>query len=295
MLFEHYTHRKIRSGDVEINVKYAGEGEAVLLVHGYPQTHAIWHQLAPELLRANHTVVMVDLRGYGDSSMPAGLSDHANYSKRAMAQDLINVMGALGFEQFHVIGHDRGARVTHRLLLDYPDKVKSAILMDIVPTYDMYRQTDMAFASGYYHWFFLIQPVGVPERLIGSDPEFYLRNCLDSWSRTPHAFDPEAVAEYIRCFSKPAAIHASCEDYRAAASIDLMHDEADRHLKIKAPLLVLWGGKGLVGKTYDVLAIWKERAEQVCGEALPCGHFLPEEAPDDTARAVIGFLAGQNQ
>lgn len=281
---------RIHTGGVEIHVKYGGSGKPILLLHGYPQTHMMWYQLAPRLVEQNYTVVIPDLRGYGDSEKPVGLEDHSNYSKRIMAEDQVRVMEALGFDKFDLVGHDRGARVAHRLVLDYPERVTSCTMMDILPTYDMYQATDMEFAKGYYHWFFLIQPVGIPERLIGSDPGFYLRSLLDAWSRNKACFEEGMVEEYIRAFSLPNGVHATCEDYRAAATIDLVHDMKDREKKIEVPLLVLWGGKGLVGKLYDVLGVWREHATNVVGKPLPCGHFLPEEAPEETYEALIKFL-----
>jgi haloacetate dehalogenase len=290
MLFEEFKSTRIDTGGVEINVKYAGKGKPILLLHGYPQTHAMWYKLAPRLVAQNYSVVVTDLRGYGESSRPIGLADHSNDSKRAMASDQVKVMEELGFDTFDLVGHDRGARVAHRLLLDYPDKVRSCTMMDITPTYDMYKTTDMAFARGYYHWFFLIQPFDLPERLIGSHPEFYLRSLLNSWSRNPGSFDEEVVVEYVRCFLQPGAVHSTCEDYRAAATIDMEHDEQDRDKRIDVPMLILWGGKGLVGRLYDVLSVWRERAANVVGGPLPCGHFLPEEAPEETYQALLEFL-----
>lgn len=266
-----------------------GSGPPLLLVHGYPQTHAMWHKVAPRLAQ-EFTVVAIDLRGYGDSTKPPGGADHAGYSKRAMAQDLVEVMGQLGFAQFMVAGHDRGARVTHRLCLDHPAAVQRAAVLDIAPTHHMYATADRAFGEAYYHWFMLIQPYDLPERLIGGDPEYYLRKKLAQWSRLPDAFPPEAVAEYVRCFSDPATIHATCEDYRAAATIDLQHDDADMDRRITCPLLVLWGAAGFVGRRYDVLAVWRERAAEVHGHAVPGGHFLPEEAPEETYAALQGFF-----
>jgi haloacetate dehalogenase len=249
----------------------------------------MWHKIAPRLAE-DFTVVAPDLRGYGDSSKPEDGPDHYNYSKRAMAQDLAEVMDKLGYQEFFVAGHDRGGRVAHRMALDHPQRVKKLAVLDIAPTYKMYMSTDKAFATAYYHWFFLIQPYDLPERLIGSQPEYYLRRCLASWSADPAAFAPEAVAEYIRCFSNPATIHASCEDYRAASTIDLQHDEADMDQKVACPLLALWSERGVVGRRYNVLETWRERANDVRGKALPGGHFLPEEAPEETYEALREFL-----
>lgn len=294
-MFEGFETQRIALPDgPEINLRIGGNGPPVLLLHGYPQTHICWHKVAPQLLQAGFTVICPDLRGYGDSTKPASDTDHSPYAKRAMAADQVAVMRALGFDRFHLAGHDRGARVSHRLALDHPQAVERIAVLDIAPTATMYGRTEQRFATGYYHWFFLIQPAPLPERMIGADPEFYLRQKMAAWSREgPGSFTPEAMAEYIRCFSDPAAIAASCEDYRAAASIDLTHDAADSDARITAPLLALWGGKGLVGQLYDVLETWQEKALDVSGHALDCGHFLPEERPDETAQALIGFFGGK--
>ena len=279
-------------GGVAIRARVAGEGRPVLLLHGYPQTHACWHRVAPLLVAAGFRVVAADLRGYGDSSKPASSADHAAYSKRAMAADQVAVMRALGHDRFAVAGHDRGGRVVHRMAHDHPGAVGRLAVHDIAPTATMYARTDMAFATGYYHWFFLIQPAPLPERLIGADPEFYLRRKLAAWDRGPDTFAPEAFAEYLRCFGDPASIAATCEDYRAAATIDLQHDAAEADRRVEAPLLALWGERGLVGRTYDVLATWREKAVDVRGHALPTGHYLPEEAPGPVAEALATFLRG---
>ena len=248
--------------------------------------------MAPRLVAAGFTVVAADLRGYGDSSKPPSTPDHATYSKRAMAADQVALMRALGFPRFSVAGHDRGGRVAHRLALDHPGAVERIAVLDIAPTATMYADTDMAFATGYYHWFFLIQPAPLPERLIGADPEFYLRCKLQAWTRGDAGFfAPEAVAEYLRCFADGAAIAATCEDYRAAATIDLQHDAKDAGRLVEAPLLALWGERGLVGRTWNVLATWREKAAEVHGRALPAGHYLPEEAPAAVAEALAAFFA----
>lgn len=281
---------RIKNGDVHIHLVHGGTGPPLLLIHGYPQTHVIWHKVAPQLSDQYH-VICPDLRGYGDSDKPAGSPDHATYSKRAMASDMIAVMDHFDYQQFYLAGHDRGARVAHRLALDYPDRVLKACVMDIVPTLHMYRTTDHHFATGYYHWFFLIQPDGLPERMIGADPAYYLQEKLRRWSAPGAVFDEKAVAEYIRCFSQPDAIHASCEDYRAAASIDLEHDERDRDKnRVTCPLLVLWGRQGFIQRTYDVLDVWRQYATNVEGRALNCGHFLPEEAPADVVDVLRNFF-----
>ena len=291
-MFAGFSDQRVEGADgTSIRVRVGGDGPAVLLLHGYPQTHACWHRVAPRLVEAGFTVVAADLRGYGDSSKPVSSADHATYAKRAMAADQVAVMRRLGFGRFGVAGHDRGGRVAHRMALDHPDTVERLAVLDIAPTATMYARTDRAFATGYYHWFFLIQPAPLPERLIGADPEFYLRTKLAAWSQGENRFfAPEAVDAYLRCFGDPAAIAASCEDYRAAASIDLVHDAADADRRIGAPLLALWGARGLVGTTYDVLATWREKARDVRGHALPTGHYLPEEAPDATAAALAGFF-----
>ncbi|MCH7794837.1 MAG: alpha/beta hydrolase [Proteobacteria bacterium] len=284
-----FDRTRIATSGAEINVRKAGAGPPLLLLHGYPQTHVMWHKIAPRLAE-RFTVVLTDLRGYGDSAKPPGGDDHAAYSKRAMAQDQVEVMAALGFERFAVVGHDRGARVTHRMALDHPERVSKAAVLDIAPTLHMYEHADIAFATAYYHWFFLIQPFDLPERLIGGDPDFYVDRKIGKWSKTEGCFSAEALAEYKRCFRDPATIHATCEDYRAAAGIDLEHDRADLERKIACPLLVLWGAGGVIERTYDTLAVWRARAEDASGRALPCGHFLPEEAPEETLAELVAFL-----
>lgn len=270
---------------VTISGAMAGEGPPLLLLHGYPQTHLIWRKVALALAR-DFTVVLTDLRGYGDSGRP----DDGDYSKRAMAADQVAVMRGLGFERFFVAGHDRGGRVAHRMALDHPGAVARLAVLDIAPTLHMYRATDQAFATAYYHWFFLIQPFDLPERLIGADPEYFLRWTLAAWCKTEGAIEEEAVSEYLRCFRDPAAIRATCEDYRAAAGIDLAHDEADLGRRLDQPLLVLWGAEATPGRLWDMLAVWRERAVRVDGHALPCGHFLPEEAPAETLAALQTFF-----
>jgi haloacetate dehalogenase len=280
---------RITTTGAEINLRRAGEGPPLLLLHGYPQTHVMWHKIAPALAE-RFTVVLTDLRGYGDSAKPPGGDNHEAYSKRAMAQDQVEVMTALGFDSFAVAGHDRGARVGHRLALDHPERVSKLALLDIAPTLAMYERTDMAFASAYYHWFFLIQPYDLPERLIGADPDFYLEKKIGKWSQNPGAFTAAALAEYKRCFRDPATIHATCEDYRAAAGIDLEHDRADLGRKLACPVLALWGAKGVIERSYPVLEIWRERVRDLRGKALPCGHFLAEEAPTETVAELLNFL-----
>ncbi|SPJ18144.1 Haloacetate dehalogenase H-1 [Burkholderiales bacterium] len=287
-----YASRRIAVGGTEIHllIRERPGKPVLLLLHGYPQTHAIWHKLAP-VLSTDFSLVIPDLRGYGDSGKPLALPDASNQSKRAMAQDMVDLMTALGHEHFHVAGHDRGARVTHRLCLDHQARVISACVMDIAPTLTTFAMTNQALATAYFHWFFLIQPYPLPERMIGVDPEFWLKGCLSRWSMgNEPAFSPEAVAEYVRCFSDPEAIRASCDDYRAAAGIDLLHDAADASRQIACPLLVMWGTKGFVGRNYDLLAVWRKKAKRVRGFGLACGHFLPEEAPSDVASHLREFI-----
>jgi len=283
----------VRAAGVRINTLVGGSGSPVLLLHGYPQTHIMWHHVAP-LLAEHHTVVLTDLRGYGDSGKPSGGTNHESYAKRAMAWDQVLVMRELGFTEFAVVGHDRGGRVGHRMALNYPQYVTKLSVLDIVPTRHAFRTADMAFGLGYWHWFFLAQQEPLPEHLLGADPEGWIRARLSALRRGGRQFDPKAMAEYVRCFRDPAAIHGSCEDYRAAAGTDLADDDASaaRGEKVTAPLLVLWGEHGFVGRHYgDVLAIWREYATKVDGFSLPSGHYLPEEVPEETAAALLEFLA----
>lgn len=291
MQIEGFEYAKHTVGGIEIAYAHGGSGPPLLLLHGYPQTHVMWHLVAPRLARSFH-VICADLRGYGDSSKPSGGPQHAAYAKRAMASDMAGLMSSLGYPTFAVAGHDRGARVAHRLALDNPDTVTRLAVLDIAPTLHMFETTDQAFATGYYHWFFLIQKNGLPEHMIGADPTYYLHHKLGQWSGGNAQFDEAAVQEYIRCFSTPEAIHASCEDYRAAAAIDLDHDRADRSAghKIGCPLLVLWGAQGLVGRTYDMLPVWRSYANEVQGRALDCGHFLAEERADDVVTEFEQFF-----
>jgi len=291
-LFPHFRALQVEiDPTVTINAIVGGSGPPLLLLHGHPQTHAIWHRVAPRL--AEHfTVVACDLRGYGESSKPQGAPDHANYSKRAMAADMVAVMQSLGFATFRVLAHDRGARVAHRLALDHPQAVERMALLDIAPTLAMYEQTSDTFARAYWHWFFLIQPAPMPERLIEADPAAYVRDVMGKRSAGLAPFDPRALAEYQRCLALPGAAHGICEDYRAAATIDLEHDRLDRdagkHLAL--PLMVLWGEQGVVGRCFDPLAEWQRVAADVQGGALPCGHYIVEEAPDMLLERVLPFL-----
>jgi haloacetate dehalogenase len=277
-------------GDVAIRAAIGGKGPPLLLLHGYPHTHIVWRKVAPALAR-NFTVVAADLRGYGDSSRPEGGENHIGYSKRFMARDQVALMRALGHRRFAVAGHDRGGRVAHRMALDHPDVVSRLAVIDIAPTATMYARTDKAFATRYFWWFFLIQPPPLPERLIGADPEFFIKSLIEGQLETPGAVEPAAFAEYLRCYRDPATHHAICEDYRAAATIDLDHDAADAQARVKAPLLALWAAKGTVGALYDVLETWREKALHVEGHALDCGHSLPEERPTETTAALAAFFS----
>ncbi|MCH2077766.1 MAG: alpha/beta hydrolase [Rhodobacteraceae bacterium] len=283
--------RRAALREVEINYAVAGEGPAVLLLHGHPQTHIVWRKIAPQLVAAGNTVVAPDLRGYGDSSKPESDADHLPFSKRVMAQDQIDLMAALGHDRFSVVGHDRGARVGHRLALDHPDAVERLVVLDIAPTLTMYERTDQDFATRYFWWFFLIQPYDFPERLIGADPAYFLRRHIAGQVKTEGAVEEEALQEYLRTYRDPATIHSICEDYRAAAGIDLDHDRADRAARVRAPLLAIWGAKGVVGETYDVLETWREKATDVRGGPLPCGHAIPEEAPEPLTEKLLSFFA----
>ncbi|MGX4801784.1 alpha/beta fold hydrolase [Bradyrhizobium guangdongense] len=273
-----FRHSRIETSGAEINTFVKGEGAPLLLLHGHPQTLVCWHKVAPTLAE-RFTVVLTDLRGYGDSSKPDGGKDSIAYSKREMARDQVEVMRSLGFERFYAAGHDRGGRVLHRLLLDHPNAVTRAALLDIAPTATMYAKANKDFAMRYMWWFFLSQPAPLPETLIGNNLDFYLQAHINKQNKTPGAIDPLAFEEYRRCYTRET-LHAVCEDYRAAAGIDLVHDAADSDKRIGCPLLLLWGEKGVVGSSYDVRATWREKAVNVRGESLPCGHYLPEEAPE---------------
>jgi len=290
-LFPNFESELIEVNGLSIMTRKGGAGRPLLLIHGHPQTHAIWHRVAQELAKS-HTVVMTDLRGYGDSSKPEGAPDHLNYSKRTMALDQIEVMRHFGFAEFDVLAHDRGARVAHRLALDHPKAVKRLVLLDIAPTLAMYEKTSNQFARAYWHWFFLIQPSPLPERLIQADPSAYVRDVMGRRSAGLAPFDPRALAEYMRCMELPGAAHGLCEDYRASATIDLVHDQLDIDAKnlLQQPLLILWGEQGVVNQCFDPLKDWTKVAVNVKGHALPCGHYIPEEAPELLLQQVQSFL-----
>ena len=287
--FPGFTQREVKTSGASINLVTGGSGPPLLLLHGYPQTHIMWRKVAPRLAR-DFTVVVPDLRGYGDSSKPAAGSDFAAYSKRVLAQDQIEVMAALGHDRFAVAGHDRGARVTHRLLRDHPEKITRAASLDIVPTLYRFETIDQKVATGSWHWFFLIQGRGLPEHMIGGDPEFFLRHMFGTLLRDQGAIEPAAWAEYLRCFKNPETIRATCDEYRAGASIDLVHDRADLSAKVKAPLLILWGTQSGQGSGYDLLKVWRDHAEDVSGHGIDSGHFIPEEKPDEVYAALREFF-----
>jgi haloacetate dehalogenase len=276
---------------VRLHGRHGGSGPALLLVHGHPQTHVMWHRVAGQLAD-RFSVVMMDLRGYGDSGRPAAVTSHQTYAKREMALDAVFVMQQLGHTRFQVLAHDRGARVAHRLAADHPDAVSRLMVLDIAPTAGMYANTSEAFATAYWHWFFLIQPPPLPEALIESDPVRYLRSIMGKRHAGLGAFAPEALAEYERCIAVPGSALAMCEDYRAAATLDREHDAQDiaASRKLTQPLRVLWGEHGVVGRCFDVLALWRERAEVVSGRAVPCGHYIAEEAPQLLLQEALDFF-----
>lgn len=289
--FQGFTPFSIERGGHRIAGLRAGQGAPLLMLHGHPQTHAMWHRVAPALA-ARFTVVLVDLRGYGDSARPAADAQHAAHSKREMARDALAAMRHHGFARFQVLAHDRGARVAHRLAADHGDAVERMLLLDIAPTLAMYERTGEAFARAYWHWFFLVQPPPLPEALIDSDPVRYLRSVMGARHAGLAAFAPDALAEYERCIRIPGSARSICEDYRASAGIDLDHDRADivAGQRLRMPLRVLWGAHGTVGKCFDVLDLWRERADTVDGRALPCGHYIAEEAPAALLAEAAAFF-----
>lgn len=291
--FEGFQLSQMPVGDVSLRVRHGGSGPPLLLLHGYPETHVMWEQVAGEL--ATHfTVVAPDLRGYGDSFKPATVPDHESYGKRAMAGDGIALMQQLGFDSFDVAGHDRGGRVAYRMALDHPEVVRRLTVMDVIPTGEVWARADARFALGYWHWPFLAQPDPVPETLIAHDPEFFFFDA--EFGGVIRSFRPDAVADYARCARDPAVIHGICEDYRAGATCDRRLDDEDRAAgrKISSPTQILWSGRGALAAWYDTLAVWRDWADDVTGQALDCGHFLAEERPAETS-AALRLFHGQGQ
>ena len=293
--FMGFQRELIKTSGATINVVHGGHGPPLLLLHGIPETHVLWRKVAPALAQ-NFTLVIADLRGYGDSSKPPGGGDHFAYSKRAMALDQVEVMQHLGFQRFAVVGHDRGGRVAHRMALDHADRLTKLVILDIVPTYKCYVTVTKEFATTFFHWFLLVQPPPFPETMLENSAELFLKTMLfrlggeQPGQGIPQWVDRSAYNDYLRCFRDPAAIRALCEDYRAAASIDLAHDAADLHKKVRCPFLVLWSEKGPFHRMYDVLETWRERATDVSGKALAAGHFLPEQIPDQLTGEIKPFL-----
>ncbi|MGI2328096.1 alpha/beta fold hydrolase [Planococcus sp. YIM B11945] len=284
MLFENFRLAHMQLNEIQVRVRIGGNGPPLLLLHGHPQTHMMWNRIAPKLAQ-NFTVVMPDLRGYGDSSKPKTAPDHSPYSKRTMAKDQIELMEQLGFHQFAVVGHDRGARCAYRLALDFPEAVTKLAVLDIIPTGEAFRRISVDFALDTWHWFFLAQPYDLPERMIGENPDhFYFRSSRD-------LFHPEALEDYVRCIQNPKTIHAMCEDYRAGVFFDRLIDDADRGMKkISCPVLALWSTQGELPRLYDVLAVWRDWADDVQGRGIDCGHFLAEEAPEETYEEIFRFF-----
>ena len=287
-MFKNYKQDIIEVNGVNINYKIGGKGEPLLLLHGYPQSHVLWRKIAP-LFAENYTVICSDLRGYGDSDKPQSDKTHLAYSKKTMGLDQNELMKKLGFNEYFLVGHDRGGRVAHRMAIDFKENIKKVSVLDIVPTSHVFKNTNAILAKRYYHWFFLIQSYPHPETMIGNDPEYFIRSKLQMWGANNEYLTEEIIQEYLRCFTVDT-IHASCEDYRAGASIDLVHHEEDFDKKISCPLQVLWGSKAFVEELYDPIKVWKEWALNVEGQSIDCGHFLPEESPIETYNAIINFF-----
>ena len=287
-MFKNFKQDIIEVNGVNINYKIGGKGEPLLLLHGYPQSHVLWRKIAP-LFAENYTVICSDLRGYGDSDKPQSDKKHLTYSKKTMGLDQNELMKKLGFKEYFLVGHDRGGRVAHRMAIDFKENIKKISVLDIVPTSHVFKNTNAILAKRYYHWFFLIQSYPLPETMIGNDPEYYIRSKLQMWGANNEYLTEEIIQEYLRCFTIDT-IHASCEDYRAGASIDLVHHEEDFDKKISCPLQVLWGSKATIEELYDPIKVWKEWALNVEGQSIDCGHFLPEESPVETYNAIINFF-----
>jgi haloacetate dehalogenase len=290
-MFDDFKDVSAKVDGVRIKAMQGGNGPALLLLHGHPQTHAIWHKVVPTLAK-HFTIVAADLRGYGDSDKPQGLPDHSNYSKRRLAQDQVGLMRALGYESFAVLGHDRGGRVAVRMALDHPKVVTKLITLDVAPTLAMYEKTSFEFARAYWHWFFLVRPAPFPETLIRADADLYLKQTIGARSAGLKPFTPAAYAEYLRCLQQPDTAHGICEDYRASVTIDLEHDRESlaKGQKIACDFLALWGAEGVIEKCFDPIAEWKHFSDNVSGHSLPCGHYIPEEAPELLIECALPFL-----
>ena len=294
-MFEGFSNVRINTSGTTINLVHGGHGPPLLLLHGYPQTHVMWHKVAPKLAQ-RYSVVAPDLRGYGDSGKPAADGDLNVYCKRTTARDQVEVMANLGFESFHVVGHDRGARVDHRMALDYPNSVKTFTSLDVVASQAAFDNMDSGLAFAWFHWHLMRQPAPLPETLIGNSVDTYLDFLLEQWTAVEGAITDKAYAEYLRCFRDPETVRATCMDYRAI-ELDLVHDELDRGRKLSCPVMVLWAGNmskrsgWQTGSRLDMITSWRERANDVRGRAIDCGHFLPEEAPDETVSELLAFLA----
>lgn len=294
-MFTGFESKDVRVNGITVRCRIGGKGPGLLLLHGHPQTHVIWHRVAVPLA-SRFTVVAADLRGYGDSQKPPVSPGAALYSKREMGRDQVELMQSIGFNRFSVLAHDRGARVAHRMAADHPDVVDRMMLLDIAPTLAMYEQTNEAFARAYWHWFFLIRPAPLPESLIEANPRQYLESVMGSRSAGLKPFTEAAFAEYLRCLALPGTATGMCEDYRASAGIDLEHDRADRSngVKVTCPIRVLWGEQGVVAKCFSPLDEWQKVATNVSGKALPCGHYIPEELPDQLLEEALAFFSSDD-
>jgi haloacetate dehalogenase len=291
MLFEGFEEKLVDvAADVRIHCVVGGSGPPALLLHGYPESLAMWSGVAP-ILAERFTVVCADLRGYGDSSKPPGAPDSSNYSFRAMATDQITLMHRLGFDRFHLIGHDRGGRTGHRMALDRPEIVETLAVLDIAPTYTMFMDTNRHVSSAYWHWYFLSVPAPFPERMIGADPDYFFETSFETWGKTPvSGLDPDVLAQYRRCWRDPAMIHGSCCDYRAAATIDLEHDQADVDRQVTCPTLAFWGSEGAMHQVFDMAAVWEQRCSDLRTATLPGAHFFVDQFPEETAAILLDFL-----